>query len=283
MFPIIWQQWARPYDYFGILADISMDRVEELCGYYTAFLRCIYLQHQNSHWITNGNDFYGNHLLFERIYKSAAENADLAAEKFIGLFGLDTLDLHAQAQMIGKILAKYSSGMPLDSSLEIEKKFLAFSEKFYEVVEKDGKMSLGLDDMIMHIASDREGAVYLLKQAAGKKDVDIPQSESKVAARISLLTRIKRAQDAQDAEAKLTTELVALVVSEIPGQYNTGDITVSIDAMSNRVIGSVKVSTPVPPNKQAAIEKSFMKFARNLLPAGQKDFMVGVGFSYVKR
>jgi DNA-binding ferritin-like protein len=257
-----------------------MGRIEELCGYYTAFLRCLYLQHQNAHWLTHGNDFYGNHLLFERIYKSAAENADLAAEKFIGLFGLDTIDPHSQAQMIGKILEKYSSDKILENSLAMEQKFLSFSEKFYSVVEKDGKMSLGLDDMIMHIASNREGAVYLLKQASGKTNE--MTADSKVVARTILLKRIKNAQNINDIQNKLKLELTALVVSEAPGQYDMDDIRISIDIPSKKIFGNVKLHSMLPQATQTSIEKVFTDFAYNILPIGMKDFVVGVGFAMIR-
>lgn len=182
-----------------------MERIEELCCYYIALIRAVYLMHQNHHWITKGKNFYGNHLLFERIYKSAAEDADMAAEKFIGLFGTETLDLHMQAQMIGRILENFSSGDPVQTSLEAEKKFLDFSEKFYTLLDKEDRLTLGLDDMIMSIASNREGAVYLLKQTSEGED----KMDSKMAARKKFLQRIKDAQDAGVTEQDRQVELNA--------------------------------------------------------------------------
>jgi DNA-binding ferritin-like protein len=257
-----------------------MDRVEELCGYYTALLRSIYLQHQGAHWKTSGNDFYGNHLLFERIYKTAADNADAAAERFIGLFGTDTMNLHSQAQMIGKVLEKHSAGEPLNSSLEIEKRFLDFSQKFYDVVKKEGKMSLGLDDLLMSIASDREAAVYLLKQALGNTKPESKENMSieKTIARTRLLQRIKTAQDAMDLQRKLATELEAVVASIIPGTYSLQDITVSFDIAGKKIFGNVKLTHIVPQQKQDAVQKTFTDYAYRILPADMKDFLIGVGF-----
>jgi len=162
-----------------------MDRIEHLACYYIALIRSVYLVHQNHHWITAGENFYGNHLLFERIYKSAAEDADLAAEKMIGLLGSEVLDLHMQAQMIGKTLEDFSSGDPVETSLDAEKKFLDYSQKFYDVLKREDKMTLGLDDCLMSIASNREGAVYLLQQvkkSSGKNE--------RIAARVAALKAI---------------------------------------------------------------------------------------------
>jgi DNA-binding ferritin-like protein len=121
---------------------------------------------QHAHWTTSGIGFYGDHLLFERLYKSAADNADLAAEKFLGLWGEEALDYQKQYDLIGKVMAKYQdlSEEPLKQTLAIEKDFLSFSEKVFKKLEKEGHMTLGLDDMIMQIASKREESVYLLQQ-----------------------------------------------------------------------------------------------------------------------
>lgn len=150
--------------------------LEELCCHYIALIRCVGLVHQNNHWKTKGANFYGNHLLFERLYNSAVKDADGAAEKLIGVFGDEVLDLNMQAQMIGKILEEFAEDEPIETSLAIEKKFLEFSQKFYDAVKEDDKMTLGLDDFLMTTASSREESVYLLQQ--------VEKEETKMASKI---------------------------------------------------------------------------------------------------
>jgi DNA-binding ferritin-like protein len=167
-----------------------MERLSEITCYYISFLRALALIHQSHHWLTRGKNFYGNHLLLDRIYKSAAENSDLAAEKLIGIFGDDSLELPLHAEYMHKLLEKFSSGEPISTSLLAEKKFLELSQKFYDALKKADKMTLGLDDMIMAIASQREEAVYLLGQVektASNKDL-------KTAARKLFLNRIIKKQ-----------------------------------------------------------------------------------------
>lgn len=144
-----------------------MEKCCQIAGLYLATLRAIYFIHQQNHWLSKGNDFYGNHLLFQRLYESAQADADTAAEKFIGLLGEDGLDLSFQADLLHKILKRYQglSGNPLQMSLAIEKEFLKLSKDAYDGFETEGVMTLGLDDMIMAIASKREESVYLLQQA----------------------------------------------------------------------------------------------------------------------
>lgn len=143
-----------------------MDKCSKIAALYIASLRAISFIHTQSHWTTKGNSFYGDHLLFERLYNSSLENLDLAAEKFMGLFGSDCLNYTLQADLLYKVLLKYKGleGEPLEMSLAIEKDFLKFSKDAYNCFEEEGKLTLGLDDMVMAIASKREEAVYLLQQ-----------------------------------------------------------------------------------------------------------------------
>ena len=143
-----------------------MDKCHKVAGLYVATLKALALIHQHNHWTTKGEAFYGDHLLFERLYKSTLENLDLAAEKFIGLLGDPCLDYDMQADLLHKVLLKYNNleGSPVQMSLEAEKDFIKFSQVAYNTFEDEGELTLGLDDMIMSISSDREGAVYLLQQ-----------------------------------------------------------------------------------------------------------------------
>lgn len=169
-----------------------MKSVEELCQYYVAFLRSVSLLHQNNHWQTRGENSYGNHLLFERIYKSSQEDVDLMAEKFIGVFGNDCLNLAAQSQIIAHLLEKYSSDKDLVvSSLNAEKDFIEFAEGFYKTLKAEDKLSLGTDDAIMAVNSNRESAVYLLKQAASDQALTSGNGVlDTVAARSSIFKRL---------------------------------------------------------------------------------------------
>ncbi len=138
-----------------------------MAALYVATLKAIALIHQHSHWLAKGNDFYGDHLLFERLYDATLENLDGAAEKMIGVFGDECMDFKLQTELLNKLLMKYSdlSEDVLNCSLSIEKDFLNFSKAAYECFENEGKMTLGLDDFIMATASEHEEAIYLLTRA----------------------------------------------------------------------------------------------------------------------
>ena len=143
-----------------------LDRCSKTAALYVASLKAMAMIHTNNHWITKGRPFYGDHLLFERIYKSSLEDLDAAAERFVGLFGEECLNYQLRAELLHKILLKYKNlaEEPLRLSLAIEKDFIKFSQDAYNCFEEEGRLTLGLDDLIMTIASNRESAVYLLRQ-----------------------------------------------------------------------------------------------------------------------
>ena len=143
-----------------------MDKCSKVAALYIATLKAIALIHQHSHWTTKGATFYGDHQLFERLYDSALKDMDLAAEKFIGLFGDECLNYDLQSELLYKILLKYKNleGSPVEMSRAVEKDFLKFSKEAYNCFETEDRLSLGLDDMVMAIASQREESVYLLQQ-----------------------------------------------------------------------------------------------------------------------
>jgi hypothetical protein len=87
-------------------------------------------------------------------------------EKFLGLFGENAVDFSYQCDFLNKILKRYANfdGNPVKMSLSIEKDFLKLSHDLYDQFKKDDIMTLGLDDMIMSIASKREESCYLLQQ-----------------------------------------------------------------------------------------------------------------------
>lgn len=143
-----------------------MEKSAKIAALYITTLKALALIHQHSHWTSLGDDFYGQHLLFERLYKSVLENLDLAAEKFIGLMGDACLDYDTQADLLHKVLLKYRNleGSPTEMSLAVERNFLKLNKDAFQAFEDENKMTLGLDDALCVIASEREEAVYLLQQ-----------------------------------------------------------------------------------------------------------------------
>jgi hypothetical protein len=113
--------------------------------------------------------------MYERIYLSAQKNADQAAEELVGLFGDACLPLSGQVECMTQILSKLKGEAAgvigavglYNNSLQLEEEFLEYASKFYKVLktEHTKEMSLGLDNLIMGICTDRETAAYLLRRS----------------------------------------------------------------------------------------------------------------------
>lgn len=140
-----------------------MDPVKFLATY-VSFLRALYLIHQNNHWVSKGHNFYSNHVLLQRLYESAQSNADKAAEKVVGLYGSDAISIIEQASDIKKFMSRYTDKNPIVNSLNAERDFLKAADKLYKMLKEANEMTLGLDNLLQDICSDREEAVYLLQQ-----------------------------------------------------------------------------------------------------------------------
>jgi DNA-binding ferritin-like protein len=136
-----------------------------LCGV-LAVLRAQYLSYQTSHWQVVGGSFYGNHLLFERLYKSVEEQVDQLAEKIVGFLGGEAVGLVYQMEKIhmlcgqwGRISCNHKRGLQSEADLQQAIKIA------YEAITQEGMMSLGLDDWLMATANEHESNTYLLQQA----------------------------------------------------------------------------------------------------------------------
>lgn len=143
----------------------------KLFSTYVAYLRALYQVHQNNHWQVKGKNFYSQHLLFQRLYEAVASDTDTAAEKAVGLFGSECMNLSEQAELIKNISTKYASesfdsseDMYLLSSIAAEKNFTSLSDEIYSKLEQMENLTLGLDDLIMSLASNSEERLYLLQQ-----------------------------------------------------------------------------------------------------------------------
>lgn len=149
-----------------------MDKCSKVAALYVASLKGLSLIHQHNHWTTGGVAFYGDHLLFERLYKSVQENLDLAAEKFMGLFGDECLNYDLQVELLGKVMSKYKNleGSPLEMSLAATKDCIKLSQDAYKCFEEEGRLTLGLDDMVMSISSNLEEGVYLIQQTLSSEE-----------------------------------------------------------------------------------------------------------------
>ena len=77
------QELEKAFESGTEVPEKELDKVE--CKKYLAFLKALKEYYQYCHWVSKGDPYYGDHLLFERLYNEVSGQIDSAAEKFIGL------------------------------------------------------------------------------------------------------------------------------------------------------------------------------------------------------
>lgn len=139
------------------------------------FVRALAQIHQGHHWLTQGESYYADHLLFERLYNETAEEADQIAEKAVGV-GCPQDKLHPglQASLIAKTVHMFcGDGLTqqeinphifMESSLKAEEHFIASLAAIAAEMKNQGDLTRGTDNLLAGIEDKHESHVYLLKQ-----------------------------------------------------------------------------------------------------------------------
>lgn len=127
---------------------------------------------QNIHWVSKGSIYYGDHLLYQRIYESVSANIDEMAEKSVALSGDSSVNPHAicslKSELYKNLIPNYSSELSQDEMAEYALfVMVCLLEKTDELVEKlseENMITLGLEDFLPKVASETENNIYLLKR-----------------------------------------------------------------------------------------------------------------------
>jgi len=151
--------------------------LETLCGQsnflelgaLVAVLRTASMVHQSHHWQTSGPSYYGDHLLFERLYNDSQPFIDQVAERTIGSGGSpDLLCPKVQAELLDKITDQCPSvsnaASMVNCSLGIERYVLNCVNDTRVALENKGQLSNGTDNLLQGIADKHEQFIYLLQQ-----------------------------------------------------------------------------------------------------------------------
>lgn len=129
--------------------------------------------HQAHHWVSMGDSFYGDHLLFSRLYDKITEEIDMVAEKAVGVSTMYSVNHSCIIQQMGVLDDKFggseealipNSNSLVKKSLCVEKAFLELMKVCIEMLDQKGELSVGIDNMLAALYDTHEGHVYLLKQ-----------------------------------------------------------------------------------------------------------------------
>jgi len=161
------------FDKWSFMSDQSSSCVESL-QWLLACLRQQYMMYQNAHWQASGDGYYGNHLLFQRLYEGDEENdsdegiqgdIDALAERLVGLFGTPSVDIdRLMPKMMAwcdrwcKVSCHHRRALVSEADFQ---KVIAYSIK---ALEKDGRMTIGLKNLLEDLADRHEVNMYLIQQ-----------------------------------------------------------------------------------------------------------------------
>lgn len=146
-------------------AHAEHPEVRAILKEFFGLLHALYWSHWTAHWQVQGNPFYGDHLLFERLYQGVVEEIDTLAEKMVARFGPTVVDAVDHFPVTQAWVERWSvQESPYKRALMAESDFQSAAKRVYDHIKEAGAMSLGLDDYLMAIANDHETNMYLLQQ-----------------------------------------------------------------------------------------------------------------------
>lgn len=122
---------------------------------------------QNIHWISSGENFYSDHLLFEKIYDKAKEHIDQVGEKSVALFGEKSVDAVELTSSINSIVRSYTKDdyeEQINQFNKLEEHLLQVVKSFYNKLKENNKLTMGIDTLLMDISDTHENNIYLLKR-----------------------------------------------------------------------------------------------------------------------
>lgn len=141
-----------------------------------ALLRASRWNYLTAHWQVYGDPYYGDHLLFQRLYESLDEEIDTLAEKIVGLTGRKEdgsfyFDNLSQIQKTQDWLTSWSYlSCPHKRSLRTEEDIQKYFKTSYEALKGEDLLTLGLDDYLMATANQHETNLYLLQQRLAERE-----------------------------------------------------------------------------------------------------------------
>ena len=139
------------------------------------YLKYLATLHENHHWTCVGDPFYGDHLLFSRLYDAVDGEIDPVAEKAVGLGCTSNVNPQVIHSQVLKLLGGSGGASTIPMSSDLARKSLAAELNFMKVIdscrsslEEGGMLTNGVDNMLQDMADRHEGHVYLLKQRCSK-------------------------------------------------------------------------------------------------------------------
>ena len=134
------------------------------------FMRAMHWNHWTTHWQVQGMPYYGDHLMFQRIYEAMGDEIDGLAEKIVAMCGVGCVDDHDSIDRTHNVLKRWVTQYPddiINRAFNTEQEFQTLLAGVYELLDAEGHLTLGLDNFLQGLADAHETNLYLLQQRMG--------------------------------------------------------------------------------------------------------------------
>ena len=124
------------------------------------------LQHSH-HWQTKGENFYGDHLLYQRLYETILGEIDLIGEKLIGVskeVGLTNYFKRVKAMEVFLKAVTHSEKPYIMVSHDAELAYVRLGGELMDKLQQSGLLTRGLEQMLGNVLDKHEEHIYLLDQ-----------------------------------------------------------------------------------------------------------------------
>jgi len=134
-------------------------------------LKALYWHHWTAHWQTSGEQFYGDHQLFERLKNQVEEEIDPLAEILVGYYGEDAVDPQ-------HVMEHEHEGMDVEpgdlvsQALQRESEFQALLNSTIDRLEQMEALTPALDDFLPAMSRTHDSHLYLLGQRSKAASTD---------------------------------------------------------------------------------------------------------------
>jgi len=164
------------------MTTYSEMRAPEIYQRLLAFMKAMHWIHWTNHWQVRGIPYYGDHLLFERLYEAMQDEIDTLAEKLVAGYGEYIVDSQEQSALTAQMIlwATDTEGDLYERALYIEQVLQGMLKEIFSLMEERDELSLGMNDYLAALANAHETNIYLLQQRLKSR---MASSNVRVAAR----------------------------------------------------------------------------------------------------
>lgn len=147
----------------------------ELAGF-LAITEALQMLEHSHHWQTKGENFYGDHLLYQRLYETILGEIDLIGEKLIGVSQQPSLTNYFKRIKAMEVFLKavtHNDQPYIVVSHDAELAYVRMGGELMDNLEQAGLLTRGLEQMLGNILDKHEEHIYLLDQRIQAKDKQV--------------------------------------------------------------------------------------------------------------